>query len=71
VYLTWARIEKQSSPEFSSPLVQSNFSRLAAQPIVFQYMFFRTHLSLSLSLSTNPFLKASLRADLAQITNAQ
>jgi len=39
VYLTWARIEKQSSPYPSSP-DGGNFGRLTQQPIVFQYMFF-------------------------------
>ncbi|CCC06845.1 unnamed protein product [Sordaria macrospora k-hell] len=43
VYLTWARIEKQSVPAAScvddSGNV-SNFGRLAQQPIVLQYMFF-------------------------------
>lgn len=42
VYLTWARIEKQSAPEDAELLADSNFGRLAQQPIVFQYMFFRT-----------------------------
>lgn len=42
VYLTWARIEKQSVPEDSVLLPDSNFGRLAQQPIVFQYMFFCT-----------------------------
>lgn len=42
VYLTWARIEKQSVPVDSGFLTDSNFGRLAQQPIVFQYMFFRT-----------------------------
>ncbi|KAI1877122.1 uncharacterized protein JN550_001194 [Neoarthrinium moseri] len=37
VYLTWARIEKQTLP---SPGSQSNLGGLAQQPIVFQYMFF-------------------------------
>lgn len=41
VYLTWARIEKQSVPEAVGILTDSNFGRLAQQPIVFQYMFFR------------------------------
>lgn len=41
VYLTWARIEKQSVPEDTGLLSDSNFGRLAQQPIVFQYMFFR------------------------------
>ena len=41
VYLTWARIEKQSVPD-SAGAEHSNFGRLAQQPIVFQYMFFRT-----------------------------
>lgn len=40
VYLTWARIEKQSVPEDFGLLPNTNFGRLAQQPIVFQYMFF-------------------------------
>ncbi|PSS05294.1 Arv1-like family-domain-containing protein [Coniella lustricola] len=40
VYLTWARIEKQSVPENSALQSDTNFGRLAQQPIVFQYMFF-------------------------------
>ncbi len=43
VYLTWARIERQSVPDVVSPDYDTgNFGRLAQQPIVFQYMFFRT-----------------------------
>ncbi|KAL2169270.1 hypothetical protein VTG60DRAFT_6273 [Thermothelomyces hinnuleus] len=45
VYLTWARIERQSVPDADSPdgtASRGNFGRLAQQPIVFQYMFFRT-----------------------------
>jgi hypothetical protein len=43
VYLTWARIEKETSPESLSisKTSNTNFLRLAQQPIVFQYMFFR------------------------------
>lgn len=41
VYLTWARIEKQTS---ASPVAigtdNTNLLRLAQQPIVFQYVFF-------------------------------
>lgn len=51
VYLTWARIEKQSVPEDTGLLPDSNFGRLAQQPIVFQYMFFRT--------TKSPFLDPS------------
>ncbi|KAK8902763.1 hypothetical protein QC760_008270 [Botrytis cinerea] len=42
VYLTWARIEKQTSAPISAPIEtdNTNFLRLAAQPIVFQYIFF-------------------------------
>jgi len=41
VYLTWARIEKQTSSNPSaSETKNSNFLRLAQQPIVFQYVFF-------------------------------
>ncbi|KAL2023027.1 hypothetical protein VTK56DRAFT_3937 [Thermocarpiscus australiensis] len=39
VYLTWARIERQSAPDADSAS-RSNFGRLAQQPIVFQYLFF-------------------------------
>lgn len=46
VYLTWARIERQSVPDADSPDGDSgNFGRLAQQPIVFQYMFFRKPIS--------------------------
>ncbi|PVH83343.1 Arv1-like protein, partial [Cadophora sp. DSE1049] len=38
VYLTWARIEKQTSS--TPPTTDNNFLRLAQQPIVFQYVFF-------------------------------
>jgi len=41
VYLTWARIEKQTSS--NSPVNEidnTNFLRLAQQPILFQYIFF-------------------------------
>ncbi|RDA85837.1 hypothetical protein CP532_3770 [Ophiocordyceps camponoti-leonardi (nom. inval.)] len=38
VYLTWARIEKQTIPTL--PPGESNLGRLARQPIVLQYMFF-------------------------------
>ncbi|KAK0627218.1 Arv1-like family-domain-containing protein [Immersiella caudata] len=44
VYLTWARIERQSSD--SSPSDPS-FGRLASQPIVYQYLFFLLLCSLS------------------------
>jgi hypothetical protein len=42
VYLTWARIEKQTSsnPSITAALNDNNFLRLAQQPIVFQYVFF-------------------------------
>ncbi|KAH8879682.1 Arv1-like family protein [Thozetella sp. PMI_491] len=43
VYLTWARIEKQSVPESAAapdPEMERSLGRLAQQPIVFQYMFF-------------------------------
>ncbi|KAK6080996.1 Arv1-like family protein [Seiridium cupressi] len=39
VYLTWARIEKQSAPGTGN---HSNLGSLAQQPIVSQYMFFRS-----------------------------
>jgi hypothetical protein len=41
VYLTWARIERQTSshPTVAEP-DSSNFGRLAQQPIVLQYIFF-------------------------------
>lgn len=38
VYLTWARIEKQTMPDTAPG--ESNLGRLAQQPIVSQYMFF-------------------------------
>ncbi|PNY23990.1 Uncharacterized protein TCAP_06091, partial [Tolypocladium capitatum] len=38
VYLTWARIEKQTLP--ASTPGESNLGRLAQQPIVLQYLFF-------------------------------
>ncbi|TVY29500.1 Protein arv1 [Lachnellula hyalina] len=40
VYLTWARIEKQTSNNPPADENNSNFLRLAQQPIVFQYVFF-------------------------------
>ncbi|KAI1337435.1 Arv1-like family protein [Xylariaceae sp. FL0016] len=43
VYLTWARIEKQTAPESGSgaqAATDSNLGSLAQQPIVFQYLFF-------------------------------
>lgn len=42
VYLTWARIERQSVPDADSAN-GNGFGRLAQQPIVFQYMFFCAH----------------------------
>lgn len=45
VYLTWARIEKQA-PSPNSP-ESNNFGRLAKQPIVYQYIFFRKALRVS------------------------
>jgi hypothetical protein len=39
VYLTWARIEKQTMP-MPGTGAQSNLGSLAQQPIVFQYIFF-------------------------------
>jgi lipid intermediate transporter len=39
VYLTWARIEKQTMPDTAPG--HSNLGKLAQQPIVLQYMFFR------------------------------
>ena len=65
VYLTWARIEKQSSGSASSSdgsaaedgggdgtgddgTARGNFGRLAQQPIVFQYLFFRTYRTVAL-----------------------
>jgi hypothetical protein len=38
VYLTWARIEKQTMPDTAPG--HSNLGKLAQQPIVLQYMFF-------------------------------
>ncbi|KAK1759393.1 Arv1-like family-domain-containing protein [Echria macrotheca] len=45
VYLTWARIERQSTPTTDNtapenPDLSTNFGRLAQQPIVYQYLFF-------------------------------
>ncbi|KAI9054661.1 hypothetical protein LZ554_001813 [Drepanopeziza brunnea f. sp. 'monogermtubi'] len=45
VYLTWARIERQTSAV--PPTADNNFLRLAAQPIVFQYVFFLALCALS------------------------
>ncbi|KAK7748794.1 hypothetical protein SLS53_000818 [Cytospora paraplurivora] len=54
VYLTWARIEKQSVPEDAEILADSNFGRLAQQPIVFQYMFFRTSATAKIPAGWDP-----------------
>jgi hypothetical protein len=44
VYLTWARIEKHTSSNLSATETNnSNFLRLAQQPIVVQYVFFRVY----------------------------
>lgn len=59
VYLTWARIEKQSVPGDFGLLPDTNFGRLAQQPIVFQYMFFRTKDSLSGKKARYPLTKRS------------
>lgn len=40
VYLTWARIEKQTSSSVATSYDTTNFLRLAQKPIVFQYLFF-------------------------------
>ncbi|KAI0478957.1 Arv1-like family protein [Xylariaceae sp. FL0804] len=40
VYLTWARIEKQTDPEAGAAAGGSNLGSLSQQPIVFQYIFF-------------------------------
>lgn len=40
VYLTWARIEKQTSSSAATSYDTANFLRLAQKPIVFQYLFF-------------------------------
>ncbi|KAK7423781.1 hypothetical protein QQZ08_008936 [Neonectria magnoliae] len=45
VYLTWARLEKQTTPDAVPG--ESNLGRLAQQPIVFQYMFFLIFCALS------------------------
>lgn len=39
VYLTWARMEKQTMPGVDPGA--SNLGNLARQPIVLQYLFFR------------------------------
>ncbi|KAJ2898853.1 hypothetical protein MKZ38_003612 [Zalerion maritima] len=67
VYLTWARIEKQTAPDPMAPH-QSNLGRLARQPIGFQYLFFLilctlTTVSFHLSirfLTSSPFSPLSL-----------
>ncbi|KEY70853.1 hypothetical protein S7711_00698 [Stachybotrys chartarum IBT 7711] len=51
VYLTWARIEKQTMPDITPG--ESNLGRLAQQPIVVQYMFFCSS-ALVLSLVSMP-----------------
>lgn len=54
VYLTWARIEKQTSTNASVIEASSNnFLRLAQQPIVFQYIFFCTLTTALPNKSTN------------------
>jgi hypothetical protein len=40
VYLTWARIERQSVPDGGDNLTLNGFGRLASWPIVCQYLFF-------------------------------
>ncbi|KAF4975845.1 hypothetical protein FZEAL_7423 [Fusarium zealandicum] len=45
VYLTWARIEKQTIPDVTPG--ESNLGKLAQQPIVFQYLFFLIFCALS------------------------
>ncbi|KAK3307046.1 Arv1-like family-domain-containing protein [Chaetomium strumarium] len=48
VYLTWARIERRAVPDTDpSGTDNSNFGRLAQQPIVFQYVFFLLFCTLS------------------------
>ncbi|KAH6688067.1 Arv1-like family protein [Plectosphaerella plurivora] len=46
VYLTWARVEKETQSTNTPPL-QSEFSDLSRQPIVTQYLFFLIFCSLS------------------------
>ncbi len=55
VYLTWARIERQSVPDAADSTNESNFGRLAQQPIVFQYMFFCTSPRPNIHTSTHPY----------------
>ncbi|KAL2671122.1 hypothetical protein Neosp_013696 [[Neocosmospora] mangrovei] len=45
VYLTWARIEKQTVPDATPG--ESNLGKLAQQSIVFQYLFFLVFCALS------------------------
>ncbi|KAH7022484.1 Arv1-like family-domain-containing protein [Ilyonectria destructans] len=45
VYLTWARLEKQTAPDAMPG--ESNLGKLAQQPIVLQYMFFLIFCALS------------------------
>ncbi|POS87628.1 Arv1-like family protein [Erysiphe pulchra] len=40
VYLTWARIERQTSSSTTTSYDTTNFLRLAQKPIIFQYLFF-------------------------------
>ncbi|KAK1831378.1 Arv1-like family-domain-containing protein [Podospora conica] len=46
VYLTWARIERQSGPADDGD-ARASFGRLAQQPIVYQYLFFLVLCTLS------------------------
>jgi hypothetical protein len=46
VYLTWARIERQSGPPDDGD-APASFGRLAQQPIVYQYLFFLVLCTLS------------------------
>jgi hypothetical protein len=43
VYLTWARIEKQIVPGDAISDGNEKLGQLAQQPIVVQYLFFRTY----------------------------
>ncbi|KHJ35531.1 putative arv1-like family protein [Erysiphe necator] len=68
VYLTWARIEKQTSSSTANPYDSTNFLRLAQKPIIFQYLFFLilcTISNLAFHLSIR-FLTSSLHSPLVK-----
>lgn len=79
VYLTWSRIEKQTTAtptQNVSTTSESNFHVLSQQPIVFQYLFFLAlcalstlafHLSIRF-LTSNPFSPLGLAGILPRYT---